>query len=152
MKKHILMIAAVCLLVLPTKANDLAEQLCADEVFVAMIQESENVSKHMLSLNDSQREEYLRSEEFACFRENLLQNKEYLSTTYNLFERADSKVVIIQAIKKVVKQKDAAWCQMMYNYYFMSCFSIINPFDQAQCFAAAQAWYNQCLAEVGGVE
>lgn len=75
MKKHLLMILAVCLLMLPAKANDLAEQLCADEVFVAMVEECEQVSKYMLSLNEGQREKYLRSEEFACFGENLRSTK-----------------------------------------------------------------------------
>lgn len=139
---------AVCLLVLPAKANDLAEQLCDDEAFVSMVEQSEQVTKHVLSLNAEQMKQYLLSEEFACFRESLLQSKEYLSTTYNLFERADSKVVMLQAIKKVVKQKDPAWCELMFSYYFTSCFSIPGPQDQIQCFAAAQAWYDACM---GGV-
>lgn len=35
------MIVAVCLLALPTRANDLAEQLCSDEVFVSMVEETQ---------------------------------------------------------------------------------------------------------------
>lgn len=61
MKKNLLMILAAFLLMLPVKANDLAEQLCVDEVFISMVKECEQVSKHMMSLNHSQREKYLLS-------------------------------------------------------------------------------------------
>lgn len=105
----------------------------------------------MQSLNASQREQYLRSEEFACFGENVVQSKEYLSVTFNLFERADNEVVIRQAIKKIAKQTDPATCELYYNYLFVSCFSIPDPFTQAECFANAWLWYQQCLASGGGV-
>jgi hypothetical protein len=149
MKKHVLMMAAVCLLMFSAKANDVVEQLCADEVFVAMVKQSEQVTKHMLSLNDSQREHYLRSEEFGCFRENFLRGTEHLSVTYNLSARADRQVVLLQAIKKVTMQQDPRFCENYYNLWLSSCFSMTNPFAQAECFANAYAWYTQCMG--GGV-
>jgi hypothetical protein len=154
MKKQVLMIAVVCLMALPSLANDLAEQLCADEVFVSMVEETQLVVKHMQSLNASQREQYLRSEEFACFGENIVQSKKYLSETFNLFERADRELVIRQAIKRVAKLTDPATCELYYNYLFISCFNINppDPFLQAECFAYAYQWYLQCLGTGGGVE
>jgi adenosine deaminase len=149
MKKHVLMIAAVCLLALPTMSNDLAEQLCADEVFVSMVKETHEVFKHVQSLNTTQRELYFSSEEFACFGEKFAQHKVYLEINFNLFERADLEVVVNKAIKGIAKQTDPVECELYYNFLFMSCFSIVGAQAQAQCFANAQAWYNQCM---GGVE
>lgn len=155
MKKQVLMIAVVCLMALPSLANDLAEQLCADEVFVSMVEETQLVVKHMQSLNASQREQYLRSEEFACFGEKFSQHKEYLSKTFNLFEGADREVVINKAIRKIAKQQDPEYCAFYYALLMHSCYNFPggypDPNWQAQCFANAQVWYNQCMGG-GGVE
>ncbi len=155
MKKHVLMMMAVCLLVLPTMANDLAEQLCADEVFVSMVTETGQVVKHAQSLNSSEREAYFSSAEFACFSERFAQHKEYLSATFDLFERADREVVITKAINSLAKQQDPRYCEMYYAFLLQSCYNIpggYNPQWQAQCFTNAQAWYNNCMGTGGPVD
>lgn len=143
MKKHLLMIVAICLLAVPGEANDLSDELCADEVFVEMVKECERVTLYVRSLNESQRKQYLESEEFACFRENHVINLTYLSTKFNVFERAEGKHAISQALKKMAT--DPAVCEWYFQIEYFNCMALPDPYERESCIAEAIRRYNQCM-------
>jgi hypothetical protein len=146
MKNKLLMLMAICLLALPLKANDLVEELCADEVFISMLKECEKVTKHVQLLNADEVEVYLGSAEFVCFRENFIRNANYLSETFNIFNRTGGKVAISKAIKKLMT--DPAECEFYFSIAYYNCYSIA-PFPNVPCLEEAIRRYNICMGLPG---
>lgn len=148
MKKQVLMVAALCLLAITVKANDLAEQLCSDAVFVEMITKTDQVRTTLLSMTDAERKQYVLTEEFACFRETLAAGKVHLAKTYNITE-TNNREVVLKALK-ARQLPDRKRCYEVYAMMWTSCQSIPDMYHMAMCFIAAEEWYANCTG--GGVE
>ena len=142
MKKQILVMMAVCLLVLPTFASTLTEQLCSDESFVAMVEEVDQMTQQLKSMDERELKQFILSEEFSCFRENIAQNQAYLTATYQLTENTNREAVVkaIEAIRKVATKR----CDEVYAMMWTSCLGISDPYYMSLCFINAQQWYDQC--------
>lgn len=142
---------AICLLVLPTQANDLSEQLCADEVFVSMVEESEEMTNYLKTLSGAEREKFLQSEAFTCFQESSVNAITHLATAFKIFDVADREMVLRKAIKKVAKQVDPEACYFYYMINYGNCLSatVMDPYAREACLAMALAIYNQCMGGTG---
>lgn len=164
MKKNLLMIVAICLLALPTQANNLAEQLCEDETFVAFVKESEEMGEYLRSLDMDDRAAFLQSSEMSCFLETMAGKLFYTHQVLTGFE-GDRALVITDAIKQVaVKHKIALTksCESQYSQASSFCYLVFemevgppgspyNPYAYQhlqECLAAAALQYAICS---GGV-
>lgn len=159
MKKNVLMIVAICLLALPTQANNLAEQLCEDETFVSFVKESEAVKAHLAGLDANAREEFMKSEEMSCFVEKLESQIKNVSRILGAYP-GNWTSIINAAIVQVVAKNKIAVTKNCYSEYMMQvqwC-HIANPppnpgqpynVPLQECLALALMQYQACQ---GGVE
>ncbi len=142
MKKQVLIMMAACLMVLPTFADDVREQLCSDESFVAMVEEVDQMTLQLKVMDEGELRKFILSEEFSCFREDVVHYQNYLTETYQLTENMNRDAVVnaIQATRVMTTKR----CDEVYAMMWTSCLSITDPYSMSLCFANAQQWYEQC--------
>ena len=166
MKKNLLMIVAICLLALPTQANNLAERLCEDETFVAFVRESEEMGNYIRSLDADARTTFLQSADMGCFLETMAGKLTYANQLLSGFE-GDRDIIISEAINQVViKHKIVLTksCESQYSQASSFCYLVLqmevgppgSPYNSyayqhlQECLAAAALQYAICSG--GGVE
>jgi hypothetical protein len=105
MKKTLMMLIALVVCAAPLRASSITEALCADETFIAFVEETECMITHLKGLSKEEYKTFTATEAFATFRSTLATRTSYLINTYSLSQLEDYETVIRTAFDKVIKSK-----------------------------------------------